>query len=280
MSRRSLAWEGIRSEDPVDPHSTGARLLAARNQHGSSRIRMDARPRQGCSQRRQRAGHGQHQPGESTPPPPTSRAPTKGSHTNRRSDRALWQHVTSGVEPVGFPSPSPSQRAARPAIPVSPRSTDAMNRRSVSQAGPPPEKTITLASLIAPRLVRRVTHQTSYKSIASHRTTFFLSPGRVVGWERKKKSHRQRGSGRPASARAAAGEEGRRRAGSRVSELASLRGTPILILGVAHLREAFPSRESTILEAPDPCQRSGSGLFGSPRRVFDEFLSVFGEPNL
>ena len=186
-----------------------------------------------------------------------------------------------GWSPVGFPSPPRSPRAARPAIPVSPRSTDAMNRRSVSQAGPPPEKTITLASLIAPRLVRRVAHQTSYKSIASHRTTFFLGgPGRVVGWERKKKSHRQRGSGRPASARAAAGEEGRRRAGSRVSELASLRGTPILILGVAHLREAFPSRESTILEAPDPCQRSGSGLFGSPRRVFDEFLSVFGEPNL
>ena len=100
---------------------------------------MDARHRQGRAQRRQRADHGQHRPGTRTRP----RRPTRRS---RRFCRTLRQ-IRSPSRPI-FPRATDRARVA------SHRLTPIASRDLHSQAGPPPEKTITLASLIAPRMVR------------------------------------------------------------------------------------------------------------------------------
>lgn len=107
--------------------------------HGRDRSRMDARHRQGRAQRRQRADHGQHRPGTRTRP----RRPTRRS---RRFCRTLRQ-IRSPSRPI-FPRATDRARVA------SHRLTPIASRDLHSQAGPPPEKTITLASLIAPRMVR------------------------------------------------------------------------------------------------------------------------------
>ena len=100
---------------------------------------MDARHRQGRAQRRQRADHGQHRPGTRTRP----RRPTRRS---RRFCRTLRQ-IRSPSRPI-FPRATDRARVA------SHRLTPIASRDLHSQAGPPPGKTITLASLIAPRMVR------------------------------------------------------------------------------------------------------------------------------
>ena len=108
--------------------------------HGRDRSRMDARHRQGRAQRRQRADHGQHRPGTRTRP----RRPTRRS---RRFCRTLRQ-IRSPSRPI-FPRATDRARVA------SHRLTPIASRDPHAQAGPPPEKTITLASLMAPRMVRR-----------------------------------------------------------------------------------------------------------------------------
>lgn len=132
---------------PFDPpaakrnSSASARhtFRAPDDHHGRDRSRMDARHRQGRAQRRQRADHGQHRPGTRTRP----RRPTRRS---RRFCRTLRQ-IRSPSRPI-FPRATDRARVA------SHRLTPIASRDLHSQAGPPPEKTITLASLIAPRMVR------------------------------------------------------------------------------------------------------------------------------
>ena len=128
-----------------------AHFRAPDDHHGRDRSWMDARHRQGRAQRRQRADHGQHRPGTRTRPwRPTGRS--------RRFSRTLRQIRSAG--PI-FP------RATDRARPASHPLTPIASRDPHAQAGPPPEKIITLASLMAPRMVRR--HDASRRDRASRR---------------------------------------------------------------------------------------------------------------
>ena len=145
-SHRSFVFRAV-EHFQIDPpaakrnSSASARhtFRAPDDHHGRDRSRMDARHRQGRAQRRQRADHGQHRPGTRTRP----RRPTRRS---RRFCRTLRQ-IRSPSRPI-FPRATDRARVA------SHRLTPIASRDLHSQAGPPPEKTITLASLIAPRMVR------------------------------------------------------------------------------------------------------------------------------
>ena len=113
---------------------------------------MDRRAREGRAKRRHCARHGEHRPGALGP----------------RDRRDVWDRKTPRFQGRVSAAPRSGARAgrtiARPApSPRSVRTRLTARDRQTSQAGPPPEKTITLASLIAPRLVRRV----ASKSVAS-----------------------------------------------------------------------------------------------------------------
>ena len=117
-----------------------------------SRRGMDRRAREGRAKRRHCARHGEHRPGALGP----------------RDRRDVWDRKTPRFQGRVSAAPRSGARAgrtiARPApSPRSVRTRLTARDRRTSQAGPPPEKTITLASLIAPRLVRRV----ASKSVAS-----------------------------------------------------------------------------------------------------------------
>ena len=118
-----------------------------------SRRGMDRRAGEGRAKRRHCARHGEHRPGARGP----------------RDRRDVWDRKTPRFRPCRVSAaPRSGARAgrtiARPApSPRSVRTRLTARDRQTSQAGPPPEKTITLASLIAPRLVRRV----ASKSVAS-----------------------------------------------------------------------------------------------------------------
>ena len=116
-----------------------------------SRRGMDRRAREGRAQRRHCARHGKHRPGARGP----------------RDRRDVWDRQTPRFRPVASArrldrARGLDDRATRAVPALGANSTD--RARPSNLAGwTSPEKTITLASLIAPRMVRRV----ASKSVAS-----------------------------------------------------------------------------------------------------------------
>ena len=108
---------------------------------------MDRRAREGRAKRRHCARHGEHVWLGPRDRRDVWDRPRFQGRSARRLDRARAGRTIA--------RPAPSPRSVRTRLTARDRQT--------SQAGPPPEKTITLASLIAPRLVRRV----ASKSVAS-----------------------------------------------------------------------------------------------------------------